>query len=207
MRRNLGHIESLVSAGVLLSELSKSLYRILLVVSEVFRQQQSMYDQSCHRINDRIVSLTQPQVRPIVQGKGGTPVEFGSKLSLNFSNTLLNPDSCCKVFLKRLDFPVSITKQVFRNKNQSTGILYLACSNLDLTATDINTIYQKRWKVEEFHKSLKSNLTLAKSPTGIAHAQKNHVSDFVSIRNSIILLSRLNSTSMLLELVSLFFKN
>ena len=46
----LGHIEFLVSAGVLLSELSKSLYRILLVVSEVFRQQQSMYDQSCHRI-------------------------------------------------------------------------------------------------------------------------------------------------------------
>ena len=50
VRRNLGHIESLVSAGALLSELSKSLYRILLVVSEVFRQQQSMYDQSCHRI-------------------------------------------------------------------------------------------------------------------------------------------------------------
>jgi IS4 transposase len=83
--------------------------------------------------------------------------------------------SRCKVFLKGLDFPVSITKQVFRNKNQSTGILYLACSNLDLTATDINTIYQKRWKVEEFHKSLKSNLALAKSPTGIAHTQKNHI--------------------------------
>jgi IS4 transposase len=94
---------------------------------------------------------------------------------VNLESIELNPDSCCKVFLKGLDFPVSITKQVFRNKNQSTGILYLACSNLDLTATDINTIYQKRWKVEEFHKSLKSNLALAKSPTGIAHTQKNHI--------------------------------
>jgi hypothetical protein len=94
---------------------------------------------------------------------------------VNLEAIELNPDSCCKVFLKGLDFPVSITKQVFKNKNQSTGILYLACSNLDITATDINTIYQKRWKVEEFHKSLKSNLALAKSPTGIAHTQKNHI--------------------------------
>jgi len=36
--------------------------------------------------------------------------------------------------------------------------LYLACSNLDLTASDINTIYQKRWTVEEFHKSLKTSV-------------------------------------------------
>ena len=94
---------------------------------------------------------------------------------VNLESIELNPDSCCKVFLKGLDFPVSITQQVFRNKNQSTGILYLACSNLDLNASDINTIYQKRWKVEEFHKSLKSNLALAKSPTGIPHTQKNHI--------------------------------
>jgi hypothetical protein len=94
---------------------------------------------------------------------------------VNLESIELKPDSCCKVFLKGLDFPVLITKQVFKNKNQSTGILYLACSNLDLTATDINTIYQKRWTVEEFHKSLKSNLALAKSPTGIPHTQKNHI--------------------------------
>jgi len=34
---------------------------------------------------------------------------------------------------------------------------------------------EKRWKVEEFHKFLKSNLALAKSPTGIPHTQKNHI--------------------------------
>ncbi|WP_052017678.1 MULTISPECIES: IS5 family transposase, partial [Pseudanabaena] len=83
VRRNLGHIDSLVSAGALLSELSQHLYRSLLVVSEVFRQQQWMYDQRCHRIDDRIVSLTQPHVRPIVRGKAGTPVEFGAKLSVS----------------------------------------------------------------------------------------------------------------------------
>ena len=104
-----------------------------------------------------------------------SPDDKGLGHFVNLESIELNPGSCCKVFLKGLDFPVSITKQVFKNKNQSTGILYLACSNLDISATDINTIYQKRWKVEEFHKSLKSNLALAKSPTGIAHTQKNHI--------------------------------
>jgi len=55
----------------------------LLVVSEVYRQQQWMYEQGCHRIDDRIVSITQPHVRPIVRGKAGTPVEFGAKLSVS----------------------------------------------------------------------------------------------------------------------------
>ena len=94
---------------------------------------------------------------------------------VNLENIELYPDTCCNVFFKGLDFPVLITKQVFTNKNLSTGILYLACSNLDLTPPDIQAIYQKRWKVEEFHKSLKSNLAMAKSPTAIPHTQENHI--------------------------------
>lgn len=83
VRRNLAHIDTLIGAGAKLSELKKNLYRNLLVVSEVYRQQQLMYDQGCHRIDDRIVSITQPHVRPIVRGKSGTPVEFGAKLSVS----------------------------------------------------------------------------------------------------------------------------
>jgi IS5 family transposase len=83
VRRNLAHIDTLIAAGAKLSELKKNLYRNLLVVSEVYRQQQLMYAQGCHRIDDRIVSITQPHVRPIVRGKSGTPVEFGAKLSVS----------------------------------------------------------------------------------------------------------------------------
>ncbi len=43
----------------------------------------SMYEEGCNRIDDRIVSITQPHVRPIVRGKSGTPVEFGAKLSVS----------------------------------------------------------------------------------------------------------------------------
>ena len=82
VRRNLGHIDILNAAGAMLSELKKNLYRNLLVVSEVYRQQQLMYEQGCHRIDDRIVSITQPHVRPIVRGKSGTPVELGQAKSV-----------------------------------------------------------------------------------------------------------------------------
>lgn len=42
-----------------------------------------MYTHRCHRIADRLVSLSQPHVRPIVRGKAGCPVEFGAKISVS----------------------------------------------------------------------------------------------------------------------------
>ncbi|MCP4667752.1 MAG: transposase [Deltaproteobacteria bacterium] len=79
-----------------------------------------------------------------------------------------------EVYLKGLDFPVSLVKQVFTNKDGSTGVRYLVCSDLSLSSSEIRAIYKKRWKVEEFHKSIKSNAALAKSPTRVETTQKNH---------------------------------
>ena len=84
-----------------------------------------------------------------------------------------------QAWLKGLDFPVLLGRRVFTNKDGSTGILYLACSDLDCDQAAIETIYQKRWKVEVFHKTLKSNAALAKSPTQRVRTQGNHV--FMSI--------------------------
>ena len=84
-----------------------------------------------------------------------------------------------QAWLKGLDFPVLLSRQVFTNKDGSTGILYLAGSDLDCDQAAIQTIYQKRWKVEVFHKTLKSNAALAKSPTQRVRTQGNHV--FLSI--------------------------
>jgi hypothetical protein len=86
VKRNLAHIDALVAVGASLSALNKHLYRKLLVIAELYRQQQAMYDQRQHRIDDRIVSLSQPHVRPIVRGKAGTPVEFGAKFSASCVN-------------------------------------------------------------------------------------------------------------------------
>lgn len=82
-------------------------------------------------------------------------------------------------WLKGLDFPVLIHRQVFKNQDGSTGILYLACSELDCEPSEIEAIYKKRWNVEVFHKTLKSNTGLAKSPTKCIRTQTNHI--FMSI--------------------------
>lgn len=82
LRRNLHTIESMASEG-LLKHLSQRLYRLLLVTQELYRQQSWMYDHRSHSISDRIVSLYQPHVRPIVRGKAKSPVEFGAKISVS----------------------------------------------------------------------------------------------------------------------------
>ena len=78
------------------------------------------------------------------------------------------------VYFEQLDFPVVISKQVFKNEDGSTGILYLASSDLSLSYHEITTIYKKRWKVEEYHKSIKSNSSFAKSPTKTETTQISH---------------------------------
>ena len=52
--------------------------------------------------------------------------------------------------------------------------MYLACSDLTCEGPSIETIYQKRWNVEMFHKTLKSHAALAQSPTKRVRTQSNH---------------------------------
>jgi len=83
------------------------------------------------------------------------------------------------VYLKGLDFPVQLQKKVFKNENGSAGVLYLITNNLTIDSDSIYQIYQKRWRIEEYHKSIKQNTALAKSPTRTVKTQTNHV--FASI--------------------------
>jgi IS5 family transposase len=79
VRRNLDTIAKQVETGAKLALLSKALYRKLLIISELYRQQKLMYDEKMHKVEDRIVSISQPHIRPIVRGKANVPVEFGAK--------------------------------------------------------------------------------------------------------------------------------
>lgn len=80
IQRDIGYIEKMVAHGVSLSLLGNDLYRKLLVIQELCRQQWDMYVRKSHQIEDRIVSIDQPHVRPIVRGKAGCPTEFGAKV-------------------------------------------------------------------------------------------------------------------------------
>ncbi len=79
----MSHIEKLINSGAELTSLNPRKYKMLLVVTEVYRQQLWMYENESNRIDDRIVSISQPHIRPIVRGKAGKPVEFGAKLSVS----------------------------------------------------------------------------------------------------------------------------
>jgi hypothetical protein len=82
LRRNLGAISRMAEEGRLI-HLTPHQYKNLLVITELYRQQQWMYNNRSHRIADRIVSISQPHVRPIVRGKAGSNVEFGAKVSVS----------------------------------------------------------------------------------------------------------------------------
>jgi IS5 family transposase len=102
VRRNLAHIDTLIAAGATLVQLDKRLYRKLLVISKLFRQQQWMYQ---HRIENRIVSIARPHVPTIVRGKDRTPVEFGAEIAI----------SC-------VDGYVFLDHQDWENFNESTDL-------------------------------------------------------------------------------------
>ena len=87
----------------------------------------------------------------------------------------LKPGQCRLVYLKGVEFPVIVAKQVFINQDGSTGILYLVSSDTTLTYDQLTTLYQKRWNVEVIHKSLKQNAALEKSPTKTIRTQSNHI--------------------------------
>lgn len=79
-----------------------------------------------------------------------------------------------EIWLEHLPFPLLLAKQVFKNEDDTVGELYLVCSDLNLTYEQITMIYKKRWGIEEYHKSIKSNLGFAKSPTKTIKTQTNH---------------------------------
>jgi transposase, IS5 family len=81
IKRNLGHIDSLLENGASLNDLTECWRKSLMVIHTLYAQQLGMYQQRSHRCADRIVSISQPHVRPIVRGKASQRVEFGAKIS------------------------------------------------------------------------------------------------------------------------------
>ena len=67
--------------------------KYLQVIQEVYRQQREMHSVKTHSTANRIVSIHQPHVRPMVRGKAGANVEFGSKIGVCIHNGLTHLDN------------------------------------------------------------------------------------------------------------------
>lgn len=89
VNRDLNHINALLSIySDLSSLLNKHQLKYLQVIHEVHRQQKEMRTDHTHSTTNRIVSIHQPHVRPMVRGKAGSNVEFGSKIGVCVHNGL-----------------------------------------------------------------------------------------------------------------------
>ena len=161
--------------GAELSNLNPTKYKMLLVVTEVYRQQLWMYENESKRIDDRIVSITQPHIRPIVRGKAGKPVEFGAKLSVScFDNYVFLDHLSWDNFNESGDFK----KQVEEYKN-FTG--YYPSS------VHVDKIYRTRanraWCKERGIRI--SGTPLGRPPKNVSKSTKKQALDDERIRNSI----------------------
>jgi len=113
------------------------------------------------------------------------PIKTNRKIAMSYDDkrhgryvradtVVFRTDTPIKIFLEEVDFPLLLVRQIFANKDGSEGILHLVTGDTALTYEQITTIYRKRWNVECYHKSLKQNASLEKSPTKIVHTQTNH---------------------------------
>ena len=91
-------------------------------------------------------------------------------------NQLDLPESSArKVWLEEVDFPLLLVKQRFTNEDGSVGERYLVTSDETLDYDRMTDLYKRRWSVEVYHKSLKQNASLEKSPTRTETTQRNHL--------------------------------
>jgi hypothetical protein len=175
IRRNLAHISQLIESGADLKSLSKRQYKMLLIVSEVYRQQLWLWQNNKQSIEDRIVSLSQPHIRPIVRGKAGKPVEFGAKLSV----------SCFEgyVFLDRISWD---------NFNESGDLkaqieAYRHFTGCYPESVHVDKIYRTRenraWCKEKG--IIISGLPLGRPPADVSRVKKQQDREAEKIRNSI----------------------
>ena len=89
LKRNLKHISCLLDhLGSAPFPLKHQLQRQYWIIQHVYSQQDSMYKSRQKRCDDRIVSLSQPHVRPIVRGKAGKGTEFGAKINVSMTGGL-----------------------------------------------------------------------------------------------------------------------
>ncbi len=91
-----------------------------------------MYDNHVHSVEHRIVSISQPWLRPVIRGKAKVPVEFGAKLDLSLDSEgyFFNPFTCKisqnlqeNAFI--LSKPLQLLYQIFRKNSVKSGILTL----------------------------------------------------------------------------------
>lgn len=80
-----------------------------------------------------------------------------------------------EVYIRSVATPVLVCKDIFPNKDGSVGELLLLTTDTTMSFQQMLTTYQKRWGIEDYHKSLKNNTSLQNSPARSLLNQSNHI--------------------------------
>ena len=108
--------------------------------------------------------------------KSNRMASINGKTEFKSINSLdIKENTPIKIWLKGIEFQLILIKQVFKNKDGSTGERFLVSNDLSLTSKRLINTYQKRWSIEEYHKSLKQNVCISKSPTRTIKTQTAHI--------------------------------
>lgn len=177
LQRNLKAIDRLLENpnALPLTELSRRQNKDLLVCRELYRQQQQMYDTKTQRVDDRIVSIHQPHVRPIKRGKAGRDTEFGAKLSVSVVDGFS--------FLDRLSWD---------NFNESTDLIgqieaYQRRHGCYPKSVHVDQIYRTREnrKFCKDHGIRMSGPPLGRKPKEVSREEKRQAYEDEAVRNRV----------------------
>ena len=100
-------------------------------------------------------------------------IQKGDYLQLKKVN--LEADRPYSVRVKGIENRLTLLKKVFKNGDGSVGTLYLISNDLALDGKAIYQLYQRRWSIETYHRSIKQNASLTKSPCWKELTQTNHI--------------------------------
>lgn len=147
----------------------------LAVVRKVYDQQKYMYDNKTHSVPDRIVSLSQPYIHPIVRGKAKARVEFGAKID-------------CSI----LDGVIDVERFDFESFNESTDLpatLDHCWDTLGQCPDEVlaDTLYRTRANIA-LCKELGIKLSgpkLGRRPEHVDAKQRKHDTDAVQLNASL----------------------
>lgn len=127
--KTIDHLLSLEDHGILGQRQTKDLQTI----RTLYQQQRTMHTKKSHQVDDRIVSISQPHIRPIVRGKAKAKTEFGAKvaismvdgymyvdeLSWNPFNESVNLQKAVEDYKKRFGYypEAVLADQIYRNRD------------------------------------------------------------------------------------------
>lgn len=153
IRRDNGFLEDFMRKGYapLPGEIS-----LIMTIRKLYNHQLEMYQNKTHRFSDRIVSISQPYIRPIVRGKTKAPVELGTKFDLSLDEygmgRIANADNVDRIKVER---SFSLSKRCYglgliRAKTESTTFSTIGLSILTMAGRFVFVFFKLLLQPENF---------------------------------------------------------